>query len=364
MAYARRGSSLSISGRSQEALEMLDRALALAEQLQTSADAARIYQSRGIARCDLGDPKGVEDVRRGLELAREAGDLFSHSVAYTNLASTLLPTSPTEALAVWDEGIAFCKKISVAGSQYWQTAESTWALFDLGRWDEVIERATEVVAWADQGGLMYAAAIAATQHALVLLHRGRGAEAAQLLERFVPVARDAGDPQVLVPALATEALYAFGRGDESAALDSLRDLEARTRTGASLYRPNYLSDVVAIAYDAGAPELAEAFLATEYVSTGRQSHSVIAARATATEKTGRFEEALTLYADAIQRWDAHGFVLGSAQARHGAGRCLIALGRDGQGLLREARETYAQLGAQPAVAQVDDLLAQAESRAG
>jgi hypothetical protein len=57
-------------------------------------------------------------------------------------------------------------------------------------------------------------------------------------------------------------------------------------------------------------------------------------------------------------------VLGGAQARHGAGRCLVALGSDGQSLLREARETYARLGAQPAVERVDDLLAQATIRAG
>jgi len=363
-AYVRRGASHSIGGRSQEALDALDRALALAEELQEPALAARAYQHRGTARTDLGDSAGVEDVRRGLELAREAGDLLAFSVGYTNLASNLLPTSPTEALDVWDEGIEFAKKIRVAGNRYWQTAESTWALFDLGRWDEVVERATEVLDWAEQGGLMYAAAIAAPQHALVLLHRGRTAEAAPLLDRFVPVAREAGDPQVLVPALATAALYAFARGDESGALDALRDLESRTRTGASLYRPNYLPDVVAIAYDSGAPELAETFLGSEYLSTGRQSHSVVAAQATAAEKTGRLDDALALYEDAVQRWDAHPFVLGGAQARHGAGRCLVALGSDGQSLLREARETYARLGAQPAVERVDDLLAQATIRAG
>jgi tetratricopeptide (TPR) repeat protein len=363
-AYSRRGSSLAIGGRSQEALVTLDRALALAEELRSSTEAARIYQARGIARMDMEDLEGIEDVRRGLEVAREAGDLFGLSVGYTNLASNLLPSSPAEALAVWNEGIEFAKKISNAGNRYWQTAESTWALFDLGHWDEIIERATIVVDWAEQGGLMYAAAIAASQHALVLIHRGRAADARPLLERFVPVARDAGDPQVLVPALATAALHAFAQGDESAALAALRDLESRTRTGASLYRPNYLSDVVAIAYDAGAPELADVFLESEYRSTGRQSHSVVAAQATAAEKTGRFEEALALYEQATERWDSHPFVLGAAEARHGAARCLIALGRDGETKLREARAVYSQLGAQPALERVDDLLAEMTSQAG
>jgi class 3 adenylate cyclase/tetratricopeptide (TPR) repeat protein len=361
-AYARRASSLSIAGRSQEALEAVDRALALATELKSESHSPRLYQSRGIARTDLGDLEGLADLRKGLEVAREQGDVFSEGVGYTNLASNLLPTSPTEALAAWNEGIAFATKRGMVANRFWQLAESTWALFDLGQWDEVIERASVVVEWAAGGGLMYAGAIAAAQHALVLVHRGQPEAAGPLLERFVPVARDAGDPQVLVPALAAAARLAAARDDLAAAVDFLRELEARTRTGASLYRPNYLSDVVAIAFDAGAPELAEAFLETEYRAIGRQAHSVVAARATAAEKSGQLEGALVLYEDAGHRWNAHGFVLGGAQARHGAGRCLVALGGDGQTPLREARETFAQLGARPELERVDQLLAQATTR--
>src|SRR3954452_536064 len=259
-AYARRASSLSIAGRSQEALEAVDRALALATELKSESHSPRLYQSRAIARTDLGDLEGLADLRKGLEVARKQGDAFSEGVAYTNLASNLLPTSPTEALAAWNEGIAFATKRGMVANRFWQLAESTWALFVLGQWDEVIERASVVVEWAEGGGLMYAGAIAAAQHALVLVHRGHPEAAGPLLERFVPVARDAGDPQVVVPALAAAARLAAARDDLAAAVEFLRELEARTRTGASLYRPNYLSDVVAIAFDAGAPQLAEAFL--------------------------------------------------------------------------------------------------------
>src|SRR3954454_11493334 len=361
-AYARRASSLSIAGRSQEALEAVDRALALATELKSESHSPRLYQARGIARADLGDLEGLADLRKGLEVARERGDVFSEGVGYTNLASNPLPTSPTEALAAWNEGIAFATKRGMIANRFWQLAESTWALFDLGQWDEVIERASVVVEWAEGGGLMYAGAIAAAQHALVLVHRGYPEAAGPLLERFVPVARDAGDPQVVVPALAAAARLAAARDDLAAAVEFLRELEARTRTGASLYRPNYLSDVVAIAFDAGAPQLAEAFLETEYRAIGRQAHSVVAARATAAEKSGQLEGALVLYEDAGHRWDAHGFVLGGAQARHGAGRCLVALGGDGQTPLREARETFVQLGARPELERVDHLLAQATTR--
>jgi tetratricopeptide (TPR) repeat protein len=285
-------------------------------------------------------------------------------IGYANLASNLLPSSPAEALEVWNEGIELATKRHVSNNRYWQLAESTWALFDLGRWDEVIARATQVVEWAEQGGLMYAGAIAAPQQALVLLHRGQTTEAAPVLERFVPIASEVGDPQVLVPALSAAARLAFDRGDRSTALDFLRDLESRTRTGASLYRPNYLPDVVAIALEAGAPELAAAFLATEYRPTGRQSHSVVAAQATGAEHTGDIERALALYEEAATRWTKHGFVLGHAEALAGTGRCLVALGRAKEAAtpLREARALLAQLGAQPAVDRVDEALAEATRR--
>jgi tetratricopeptide (TPR) repeat protein len=90
----------------------------------------------------------------------------------------------------------------------------------------------------------------------------------------------------------------------------------------------------------------------------------VAARAVVAEETGELDEALLLYEDAAARWAEHGFVLGNAEALHGSGRCLVALGRAQQATapLREARELFAQLGAKPALERVDDLLAQAASR--
>jgi hypothetical protein len=34
------------------------------------------------------------------------------------------------------------------GNRTWVLAESTWALFDLGRWDEVLRRADTAIEWA------------------------------------------------------------------------------------------------------------------------------------------------------------------------------------------------------------------------
>ena len=243
-------------------------------------------------------------------------------------------------------------------------AESTWALSDLGRWDEVIARALEVVEWTEQGGPNYPGAIAAAQHALVLLHRGRPAEAAPLLDRFLPVAREAGDPQVLVPALAAAAELATTHDELAAAVELVREIETGTRSGANFFRTTYLPSFVTIAYAGNAPELAAAFLDNESRSTGRPAHAVVAARAIVAESLGAADEALPLHEDAARRWAEYGFVFGRAQSLLGAGRCLVALGREHEATapLKEARELFARLGAKPSLEAVDDVIARVTSR--
>jgi tetratricopeptide (TPR) repeat protein len=361
-AYSRRAGSLSIAGRPEEALRMIDRALALADRLHSDAVAALMYQYRGIARAGLGQQGAIEDIRKGLELALEAGEVITAGIGYSNLASNVLAVSPTDALEIWNDGIDFTAKRGMTTGHFWQLGESTWALFDLGRWDEVVTTATRVVSWAEQyGRLTYAGAIAAPQHALVEIHRGGLAKAAALLDKSLPVAREAGDPQVLVPALAAAAQLAFTQVDLDRALVLVGELETSTHNGVAWYRSIYLPQLVAIAFAADAPDVAAAFLESEYLTTGRAGHALVAARAVAAEQSGEFENALALYQDAATRWKNHPFVLGHAEALHAVGRCLGALGRDPNAPLREARALYTQLGAHPAVERVDDLIARATS---
>src|SRR4051794_1369825 len=363
-AYSRRAGTLAISGRSEQALEFIDKALRLAEDSDSETIAARMHQYRGIARVDLGDLGGIDDIRTGLELALAIGDLATAGIGYSNLASNLYPISATDALDVWTEGIEFSTKRGIITNRFWQLAESTWPLFDLGRWDEVVSRADEVVQWAESGGLGYAAAIAGIQHALVHLHRGQLRDAAVLLDKFVPAARDIADPQVLVPALAASAQMAFAQGEAHPAVELAREVETRTHSGASLYRPTYLPELVAIALAGGAEDVAAAFLGSGYRSTGRNAHSFTAARAVAAEAGADFDAAHALYEDAAAGWAEYGFVLGRAEALHGTGRCLVALGRAQQATmpLRDARASFAELGALPAVERVDRTLAEATSR--
>ena len=84
-----------------------------------------MYQFRGIARTDLGDPDGLDDVRKGLEVALEIGDLGTAGSGYSNLASIAYLISPADALDVWNEGIAFDREAAAcpsAGTGWWPRA--------------------------------------------------------------------------------------------------------------------------------------------------------------------------------------------------------------------------------------------------
>src|SRR5262249_9134308 len=105
--YARRAGMLTVSGRAHEALPAVEQTIALADELGIDAISARMIQYRGIARTDLGDFDGVEDIRNGMALSRKIGDIATFGVGFSNLGTQLLLESPESALKVWDEGTDF-----------------------------------------------------------------------------------------------------------------------------------------------------------------------------------------------------------------------------------------------------------------
>jgi class 3 adenylate cyclase/tetratricopeptide (TPR) repeat protein len=362
-AYTRRAGTHAVATRPRECLEATERALPLVEQLGLRNLESRLLQYRGIARCDLGDLGGVDDIRAGLDLGRQIADLPSIGVGYSNLGSLLFLLSAEASLEAFLEGIDFAERRGMAGNANWLTSEATWPLYDLGRWGEVVQKADAVIAFGRDKGKNYATIAALPQKALVLISRGSAAEAAPLVEEALPQARDAKDPQVLVPTLFAAASLAAAQGDLARAASLIGELESATSAGAFVQRARYLSELVSIAFDANSPGLAQRLLEGDYHEHGRIGHSVVAARAIIAEQAGELDVALLLYEDAASRWAEYGFVLGNAEALFGAGRCLLALGRQHEASLRlrEARELFQRLVATPAVDRVDVALARATS---
>jgi class 3 adenylate cyclase/tetratricopeptide (TPR) repeat protein len=361
-ALTRYAGSLAVATQPHEALVAAEDALRVVDELDLPQLRAKLLQYRGIAHHDLGrSADGLQDIRAGLELSRELGDLLTVGIGYSNLGSTLLSLSAQESANVFREGIEFTTARGMSGNAMWQTAELTWPLYDLGEWDEIISKVDTLLERVTQRG--YLTIVALTQKALVLIQRGQTGEAAPLVEDLLPRAREARDLQVLVPALAAAAALqaATERPDSAAALAS--EVEEITRDGAATYRARYLPDLVSFALAVGDSETVGRFLDTNYFDTGRPAHALVATRAIVAEVGDKPDEALELYEDASARWSEYGFVLGHANALFGTGRALLALGRreEATARLRDARTLYQDLGAEPALGRVDDALARATS---
>jgi len=194
----------------------------------------------------------------------------------------------------------------------------------------------------------------------VLVQRGRSAEAGAVVDEYLGGAREARDPQVLVPALLAAAETAVAAGDLPEAVALVREAETNTH---GLNRSRHLADLVSVAVEANAIDVAEAFLHNTDSATARPVHTPIAARAVFEEATGELDAALALYAEAAAGWEKQGSIPARARSLFGTGRCLLGLGRPDEATarLREARELFVRLGAQPEVNAVDDSLSRTTS---
>jgi class 3 adenylate cyclase/tetratricopeptide (TPR) repeat protein len=337
LAYARVAANDMISSRSRECLVSSERALALCERFGLEDRATFMRECRGIARCELGDEGGLEDLREAVR-AEELG--LTGRTAHNNLGHWLwLMESAQAGLATKRAGIELAERRGVGTG--WTRAETLWMLFDLGEWDEVVQTADELLEaerlrrFESQVGVM-----CLTYKARVLALRGRVGEAASLQEEFVHRARDAADPQVLVPALSTAAIIEQERANP-VARGFVEEIEETTRDRSDWTRLRDATDALRICAAAGELELGERLLDRPEARGARLEHALVAGRAIVAESRGETERAAELYADAARRWAEYGYVLERAHALAGYGRC------SGDGAsLEEADVLFAGLGVQ------------------
>jgi hypothetical protein len=196
----------------------------------------------------------------------------------------------------------------------------------------------------------------------VLACRGDFASAAALTEDFLRVAREIGDPQVLVTALAVAAFVKRAGDDLRAAIALIDELERVTRDRSGSYRAQYACELVRICVAGGAVDLAESLIQglIQGVEASVQRHvlSLLTSRAILEEARGNLERASTAFQEAAHGWSEFGFLLEEGQARLDSGRTLVQLRRpEGSDRLREARAIFIRLQATPLVAETDRWLA-------
>jgi class 3 adenylate cyclase/tetratricopeptide (TPR) repeat protein len=359
--YAQMAMELVMSGHPQEALGWADKALALADELGgLPEERLRALDSRGVARGDLGDLGGMDDLRAALALGLELGAGYDTAVVYNNLIEPLwLSQGPAAALDTCQEAIGFTERRGLGEGTAWIRTATLVPLLDLGRWAEAVETADAVIAWERDHGGQYMSEMASQVKARVLLWRGQLDAARVLVREFLPRARTIDELQLLVPALALAAAVELAAGEQRAASLLVEEVQrlAGDRGGGRWYLGQHIADLARVCVGLGQPGAAAALAAQAHDGVARNRHGLLTVRAVLAEAEGALDRAAPAYDEAAARWAQYGHQLERARALLGAGRCLAALGRpEGRLRLQDARTALAALQATPLLAEADAAL--------
>ncbi len=348
-----------LTGRARQCLEWSEKALELARRFDKPEQIQRALQLRGIGRGDLGDYGGIDDIRAAVDICVEIGLGQDTYRSKSNLADFLwVVEGPQAGFEAVRDAIEWAERHGGTAEAYWGRSESLWMLFDLGRWDEVLAMEQEIVAWSRSFGGRYTETVASSYAAQVVVWRGQVAEAANRVERFLPLARQIRDPQVLAPALAIAAVVRWAEGDLAGAM-ALVEEEADLVASAEFAFFNFfhVTDAARICASSGEVGVLERLLEGLVPIARREHNGMLTANAVLTEARGGLEEAAQRYSDAAEAWMGFPSPFEEGLALLGAGRCMVKMGEGADQELRRARELLLGLGAWRSVEEADALLA-------
>ena len=364
-ALTRRASSFGLAGRSVETLRAVEAAMPIVRAVGSEPDRAVLLQFGGESRIYMGEvEEGLADLREGLRLALEFGSTGMVCASYVNLGDMVwLDEGPANGMELYELSIEFGERRGARQGVRWARMETMWTMFDLGRWDELLEVGAELIA-TEAGTGTQVAVLAEIYRQHVLVRRG-ASDGSVFGSETLPRALEIGDDQVVVPALRVDALGRLSRGDADDAILAVEELEARMadRPGS---RGWLLDECAHVCRVAGAAVLLERLLEGYTPHMTRDRHCVRMGEAALAELAGDLEAAMEGYREAAEGWERFPHPLQHGLALLGAGRCLLDLGRSNEAgeRLRAARDVFGGLGAAPSIAETDLLLERATARSG
>jgi hypothetical protein len=317
---------------------------------------------RGLARLDLDDLGGEDDMREALRLCLEHGLGIETAIAYSNLGNQLSSTEgPVTALELVRHGVAFARERGLMHHVLWGSMSMLEFQFQVGSWDELLDAADSVLeedAKRTEGSQI--SIVAREAQARVHLFRGDLAQAQHDMDIVLPAAREIGLAQVLAPVLAMACAVAAQSGDAELVARLAGELDLATQENPS-HRASVIPFAVRAVAAAGKPDLGERLVDGAATGALRDRLCVLTGRAVIAECRGELDSAARLYRGAAVSWGEFGFVLEEALALLGEGRCLSRLAHPTEAgeRLAEASVLLERLGARPLLREADDLMAAA-----
>jgi tetratricopeptide (TPR) repeat protein len=358
--YTSVASDRMVSGRFEEALAWAERSLALSSELGAEQLRPRALSFRGVARCYTGDFGGLDDLHAAIGIAERLGLAREQAQVLVILAEVLWATEgPSRAIEAADTASELATRRGLGDIVVACRTQSVGPLFDLGRWDDLVSIADEVIEWSEAAGSGLDEITARLWEAQVLILRGQVPQAMSIADFMIP-AREIADPQVLVPAVVVSGLIALGEGRADEAIGLVEELDRAPDIGLGWYREHFVVDLVRLCVAAGDNSLASRLIEQAEAFTTRHRLSLASARAALLEALGTLEEASATYEEAIPEWTEYGHVVETGRALLGAGRCLTRMGhQDARRRLLRAKEIFTELGASVLLVEADAYLTEA-----
>jgi class 3 adenylate cyclase/tetratricopeptide (TPR) repeat protein len=353
-AYAELANARFVAGIYAEAVAAGERALQLADELGLP-ESTRALGFRG-ARAYLGEPQGLDDMRRALALSVAQGRGRDAAILHGNLAlADWLYEGPPAALAASLAGVEFCERRGITEVALWTAARSLTLLVACGQPERALAEAEPLAARAEAAGDVPTLTEARSVQLRLLAESGRLVQSGAG-ERLAAAARDSGEPQLLALGLSAASQLRLGQPKPELATELLSELDQAGATRDEPYYAALMPGLVRSALTLENEKLAARLVDGVEPRTPLHDHALFACRAQLTEASGTHAEAAALYAEACDRWRGFGDVPERAYALLGLGRCLVRLARpEAEQPLREARAIFTGLGYRPALAQTEAL---------
>jgi class 3 adenylate cyclase/tetratricopeptide (TPR) repeat protein len=201
------------------ALAAAREATAIADRLGLDEIRADALMTIGLARTTTGDLGGLEDLERSIAIAEEANSPLAIR-GYLNLGSMRANLGDLrQAAALHAQGERLVERFGDATWSIWLEVERLYEHYWRGDWDAALELADHLQGQAERGQSRRLEIDASLVRGWIALAGGDEAPALAAADRALTLAREAGDPQNLYPALALRArtLAAAGRNDDAAA---------------------------------------------------------------------------------------------------------------------------------------------------
>jgi tetratricopeptide (TPR) repeat protein len=191
-----------LAGADEEAIRVGGEALLMAEQLGLAELQAHALVNIGTARTNVGDASGLEDLDRAIEIASAAGSP-EVARARNNLATSVWKLGDLRhAITLMEEAVAEGERLGAANLLRFSRNVHLWLLFRAGFWDEALPPTEEFLAACEAGKPHYHEGGMRLRRAVVRMARDDVKGALEDVEKIVPLAWKARDPQARVPWLA------------------------------------------------------------------------------------------------------------------------------------------------------------------